>query len=117
MDKITDAKSEFRLRQWAEIIQACQVSGMTVIAWCAQNNVNIKSYYYWLRKVRSMACESGELMTRSNKQMIVPLKYTSAKASVKTAATIHLPTVSVDIYDGASGTTIEAVLSALKNIC
>ncbi|PYG90121.1 hypothetical protein LY28_00001, partial [Ruminiclostridium sufflavum DSM 19573] len=55
MDKITDAKTEFRRRQWTQIIQDCQNSGMTVVGWCSQNNVNTKSYYYWLRKIRSLA--------------------------------------------------------------
>ncbi len=32
-------------------------SGMMVVRWCEQNNVNIKSYYYWLRRIRSLACE------------------------------------------------------------
>ncbi|WP_414705316.1 IS66 family insertion sequence element accessory protein TnpA [Pseudobacteroides sp.] len=48
MDKITDAKTEFRLKQWTQIVQACQSSSMTVVGWCEQNNVKIKSYYYWL---------------------------------------------------------------------
>lgn len=53
MDKITGAKTEFRLKQWTHIIQTCQASGMTVVNWCEQNNVKTKSYYYWLRKKSS----------------------------------------------------------------
>jgi len=59
MDKITNAKTEFRLKQWSKIIQACQTSGMTVVSWCNQNNVKIKSHSHWLRKVRALACEDG----------------------------------------------------------
>jgi len=66
MDKVTDVKSEFRLRQWTQIIQTCQASSMTVAAWCNRNNINIKSYYYWLRRIRSLARESGLLATRGN---------------------------------------------------
>jgi hypothetical protein len=117
MDKITDAKTEFRLRQWTKIIQTCQASNMTVVAWCSQNNVKIKSYYYWLRKLRSMVCETGELSVRRDEQPIVPLAYTQTKTSKGAAITIHLPSVSIDIQDGASKATIEAVLAALKNVC
>lgn len=115
MDKITDTKTEFRLRQWTQIIQTCQASGMTVIAWCSQNNVNIKSYYYWLRRVRSLTCESGALEVRRNEQPIVPIAIRQTKTPA--IITIHLPSISVDIHDGASRETIEAVLAALKTVC
>lgn len=117
MDKITDAKAEFRLRQWTKIIQSCQESGMTVVAWCRENNVKIKSYYYWLRKLRTIACETGDLLARNNEQPIIPLAYTQTKEAVTAAITIHLPSASIDIQDGASKATIEAVLAALKNVC
>jgi hypothetical protein len=117
LDKITNAKTEFRLKQWTKIIQTCQASGMTVVSWCAQNNVKIKSYYYWLRRLRSIACETGELSISSNEQQIVPLTFKQTKSSAMAAITIHLPTVSVDIQDGTSRATIEAVLAILKNIC
>lgn len=116
MDKITDAKTEFRLRQWAQIIQTCQASGMTVVGWCNQNNVKIKSYYYWLRRIRSLTLENGSLELQSKEQQIVPISYRHTK-SLSAVVTIHINSVSVDIPDGTSKETIVAVLSSLKNIC
>lgn len=49
MDKITH---EIRLKQWASIIRECRNSGMTVKAWCLENNVNNKQFYYWQHRVR-----------------------------------------------------------------
>jgi hypothetical protein len=115
MDKITDAKTEFRLKQWSKIIQACQTSGMTVTNWCSQNNVKIKSYYYWLRKIRTLAYEAGTLAPHKTEQKIVPVPFHQAKVSP--AVTIHLSSFCVDIHNGASSETIEAVLSVLKSIC
>jgi hypothetical protein len=117
LDKITGAKTEFRLKQWEKIIQTCQTSGMQVVSWCAQNNVNAKTYYYWLRKIRSMICETRESSIGSNEQQIVPLPFKHTKSSTTAAITIHLQAVSVDIQDGTSQATIEAVLAGLKNIC
>lgn len=115
MDKITEAKNEFRLRQWSQIIQSCQTSGMKVSAWCEQNNVNVKTYYYWLRRLRTLACKSEALIAQKNEQPIVPVAF---KQTMTTAAiTIHLPSISVDIREGASRATIEAVLTALKTVC
>lgn len=31
MDKIADTRTEFRLKQWTKIIDACQNSGMTIV--------------------------------------------------------------------------------------
>lgn len=117
MDKVTDAKTEFRLKQWTRIIQTCRASDMTVVAWCAQNNIHIKAYYYWLRRLRTLACESGQLAAYNNENRIVPMEYKPATTNISAAITIHLPSVSIDIRDGASKTTIEDVLSAVKKIC
>lgn len=48
---ITTVKQELHLREWSEQIKAQQESGMTVAAYCAQNGIIIKIYYYHLRKV------------------------------------------------------------------
>lgn len=117
MDKITNAKTEFRLKQWEKIIHTCQTSGMPVASWCAQNNVNTKTYYYWLRKIRSMICETKELSINSTQQQIVPLSFKQTKTSTMSAITIQFPSVSVNIQDGTSRATIESVLAVLKNIC
>ena len=50
MDKST---SMLRLQVWTERVRECHNSGMTVKDWCGQNNINLKTYYYWQRKVRS----------------------------------------------------------------
>jgi hypothetical protein len=36
---------------WQQLVYDCRHSGMTVRAWCAQNGVSEKSYYYRQRKV------------------------------------------------------------------
>lgn len=55
---ITTVKQELRLQEWMEQIKAQQESGMTVAAYCAQNGINIKTYYYHLRKVREQCLAS-----------------------------------------------------------
>ena len=48
MDKII---SDVRRQQWLDIIQACNASGLIKKAWCEQNGINIKSFYYWQRRL------------------------------------------------------------------
>ena len=59
-----EATHAYRLRHWTERISQCRNSGMTVKAWCERQNINIKNYYYWQRRV----CEAAntELMKAQN---------------------------------------------------
>ena len=43
-----------RTENWRRIVQDCQnrPSGMTAKQWLSENNISVKSYYYWLRKFR-----------------------------------------------------------------
>ena len=49
MDKETH---EVRKQQWIEIIQGWSKSGQTKTAWCRENNVSIRQFYYWQREIR-----------------------------------------------------------------
>ena len=49
-------KSKIKLEHWKKIIEDCQASGKTVVAYCKKNDVNEKTYYYWLRKIRERLC-------------------------------------------------------------
>lgn len=48
---------EFRLRQWAQVMRDRRESGQTVRAWCRENEINEKTYYYWQNKLRQAVCE------------------------------------------------------------
>lgn len=119
MDIVLETKAEYRLRQWTKIIEECQASNLTVRAWCSQHNIGIKSYYYWLRKIRLQACQSIEFQTPAAAQAIVPLKLNRQPGSntVHPAVTIHFGTASIDIAEGTSQATIEAVLRSVQSVC
>ena len=55
---ITTIKRNVQLQEWTKQIKEQQESGMTVKAYCAQNGINIKTYYYRLRKIREQCLES-----------------------------------------------------------
>ena len=54
---ITNVKRDVQLQEWTEQIKAQQESGMTVTAYCTQNGINIKAYYYHLRRERCLESE------------------------------------------------------------
>ena len=49
MDQVSLAQNQIRVDRWRMLIQTCQQSGQTVVNWCEENDINIKTYYYWLR--------------------------------------------------------------------
>lgn len=60
MHEIARIKNEVRLKQWAEMVQSRNESGLTVSEWCRQNGVNLKTYYYRLKRVRQALCGNPE---------------------------------------------------------
>ena len=56
---ITAVKQEVQLLDWAAHIAAQQASGMTVQKWCEENGINLKTYYYHLRKIREKCMTSA----------------------------------------------------------
>lgn len=46
-----------RLASWKEIVKRCndRPEGMTQKQWLADNSINDKQFYYWLRQVRNEA--------------------------------------------------------------
>ena len=48
---LVDAKHESYLQLWRGRVMECRNSGKSVAVWCADNGINIKTYYYWQKKV------------------------------------------------------------------
>ncbi len=109
MDKVSVVKTEYRIKQWAGKIEEYQNSGMTLKSWCETNGINVKTYYYWLHKLRVMLCDETET------QAIIPLQIRPRDTS--TAITVNIGNISIKIADGTSCETITAVLDVCKRIC
>lgn len=120
MDQVTVTKNEFRKQQWAKTIQECQNSGQTVVSWCGQHGINIKSYYYWLRKLRLSSIEESNLpltLTKEEPAVFKKLEIVSPLPDTKAAVIIRLPNAILEVNEGASQQTVQAVLLALQSIC
>ena len=52
MDKTTH---QIRCEQWTKIINECLASGMNKTAWCRENGISVKSFFYWQRILRNEA--------------------------------------------------------------
>ena len=126
MNNIQVVKAQLRLQQWAERIAECQASPMTVEAWCNANEINVKTYYYWLKKVRTHTLENSPVPTnnlpvRSAQQdehiTFKPLEVKSPVPGMQVAVIVHLPQATLEVAQGTDQQTVEAVLLALKSVC
>ena len=64
---------EVRLQKWIGIVKSCRSSGKTIKVWCEDNDINLKSYYYWQRKVCLETCREIEVVQKSIPE-VLPIK-------------------------------------------
>lgn len=91
---------------------------MKIDDWCDANGVTRHAYYYWLRKVRQSVCQ--DLLAVNEPQKITTFKRLEVQtpaAGAQAAVIIHLPAATLEVHNGASQQTVEAVLLALKSLC
>jgi len=117
-----EVTKQYRLNKWTEIVRECRSSGQTISAWCADHDINPKSYYYWLRCVRAAACEALPSLSSQNNP-IVPVNFPISTAGtdsvdqeVLSDIIIRFGTVTLEIRNNASANLIENTLRALHNV-
>ena len=98
--------SQHKLAQWAGRVSACRSSGQKVREWCKENGICEQTYYKWQRKVFEMTREEVQFAE------VTPIE-TVGRGEV--AVTVRIGGAEADIYTGADGGVVEAVLRVLKS--
>jgi putative transposase len=62
--------AEYRMSQWAQIIQARADSGQSIKDFCQAEGINRNAYFYWLKKLRESACT--ELVKKEEPRSMSP---------------------------------------------
>lgn len=102
MDDIALVKKQVKEAEWAERIRQCRESGLTVSEWCRENGINLKTYYYHLRKLRKEICEQIPVPV-----MTVPEGSHSVKLSIGE--------VTAEIPEGMSEQMMTSLIRAMRN--
>ena len=97
MADVLAMRDEYRAQNWAMLIQECNNSGLTKREFCQQRGISEKSFYYWLRKLRShMAEVSGPQLVQLDpvpmQQDMLEIQYRGAE--LKLPAGVDIDTVS-----------------------
>ena len=97
-----DAKQhEYQLEQWSILIRERLNSGQSVRAWCVENGVTMRKYYYWLKQLRQehydeaiqelhASCDSHSGETADISSVKTPAKAAS-KAEINTFVELSRP--------------------------
>ena len=91
---------QVKLQYWLRVIHECRTSGLTNRAWCEQNGISLKNYYYWIAKIRKLAVED---IPRKQYGVSLPLPCNTEPDEMKSSGfeEVHLP-VSTQVRSGGS---------------
>ena len=124
MDRLTVATDSQKLSLWIERILECRASNQKVSDWCTAHDVSIKSYYYWLRKIKREAFDAIPTESKpkvptvtSQPSMFAEVPHTTANFSSSTAVIIRLGNTTLEIQNGADQVTIENTLRTIRHLC
>ena len=122
-------KKQVKIQFWLNAIRECRSSGLTNQAWCEQNNLSLKSYYYWIAKIRKLAiediprkdhglslpCATSQTSSSSDEiftEVPVPI---SRQSSSDFAAVIHISDITIDISENVSSEFLVSILKAVRS--
>ena len=121
MDTV-EVKHKYLLTKWAPIIQECRNSGLTVKAWCAENSINEKQFFYWQRRVREDLCSNLDIPTKEQLITFQPLKSQNSHREVSKSGSfepdmvLKIGNCQIDITNQASPQLLEIVLKVVSNV-
>ena len=105
---IRTLRQKQNLALWANQVEKCNNSGLSVAQWCRNNNIPVSTFWNRQKKVY-------EAYTKKDRTQFI-------EVSVEPEANANSPMISVrrndftiDINNGADEATITAVLRAMKN--
>ena len=108
MNKTAKMKKEVKLTQWAEMVRSRSESGLTVTDWCRQNGINLKTYYYRLKRVRQEVCSEME------RHDIVPVEPISGTEITAEKIELSIGDVKISLPDDFNESTLKRLLGVLR---
>lgn len=103
---------------WRERIKECRQSGLTVKAWCLQNEVTDKAFYYWMKRFKVL----DQQESIDNIFVEVPLPRNSKSKShenflpVSMGLTLSFGSYSINIPNEFNPDTLEKIVKVLQKL-
>ena len=109
-----ELKHRAKLQEWAARMQDCRSSGLSVRAWCRQEEINAATYYRWERELLALAetepCSSVSAVRFAELPAPKQVSCNVAECS----ATLHIGNASLDIYPGCDAEQLKMLVELLR---
>lgn len=117
---IQSTAKQRRLLEWTQRVAACRSSGLSVKRWCAENDIQLKTYYNWQNKVFAAMIEEQQLQMMKpggSEPTFVELPSLTPEptANNRLAASIRVGKATLDVYAGASPEIVTALCQVLSH--
>lgn len=111
MNNLTVCGMTTKLEEWNQRLLECKSSGRTVPEWCRMNGINIKTYYYWHRKIHELVkAQSSDAPAAG----FYELPSSEQKAATTERIRITFRDFTVEVPENAEETTLVKVFKAIQ---
>ena len=108
-----ELKHRAKLQEWAARIEDCRSSGLSVRAWCRQEEINAATYYRWERDLLALAetepCSSVSAVRFAE----LPTPKQGSRNVAERCATLRIGSASLDIYSGCDSEQLKMLVELL----
>ena len=109
-----ELKHRVKLQEWAARIQDCRSSGLSVRAWCRQEEVNAATYYRWERELLTGVRRNGAPPSTAVTFAELPAPKQGSRNAAERSATLHIGNASLDIYLGCDTEQLKMLVELLR---
>ena len=105
-----ELKHRVKLQEWAARIQDCRSSGLSVRAWCRQEEINAATYYRWERELWRNGTPPSTTVTFAE----LPAPVQVSRNVAERCATLRIDSASLDIYPGCDAEQLRLLVELLR---
>ena len=109
-----ELKHRARLQEWSARIQDCHSSGLSVRAWCRQEEINAATYYRWERELLALAETEPYSSVAAVRFAELPAPKLLSRKAAEGSATLHIGNASLDIYPGCDTEQLKMLVELLR---
>ena len=109
-----ELKHRVKLQEWAARIQDCRSSGLSVRAWCRQEDVTTATYYRWERELLTGVRRNEAPPSTAVTFAELPVPKQVSCSVTERCATLHIGKASLDIYPGCDAEQLRLLVELLR---
>lgn len=123
MNQLTTASHNHKMQLWIGRMKECRASSQTVADWCSTNDISIKSYYYWMRKIKAEAFEAlpaerkSKMLSKPSAPSFAQVTLSEKSDTIACAVKLQMGDLMLEIQNGADSQTIEHTMLAIRKLC